>query len=264
MTAKADVYPTVAESIERDGYAVIADALSPELLEELGAAIEGASEGHGVHRGGGGTVYAIRDLFEVAPAARRVLEAEALNELVVAGLGPDAACVRALFVDRAPRAGWGVAWHQEATIALKERVEVTGFGPWTMKDGVQHVVAPPGTLSAMLSVRAHLDDCGVDEEGIAVIPTSHQYGRLPDDSIEQFTRYDVTPVPIRKGGLLATKPLLIRRAAAPGRPGPRRVIHLDFCARRLPLPLQWHVSYPISDGGSPGVRGQEPRSGSKR
>lgn len=243
MTAKREVSQSVAESLERDGYVVVTDALSSELVDELVAAVDNAPDAPGIHRNG--SPYAIRNLFEVVPAARTVLEATALGELMIAGLGREAACVRALFLDRAPRPGWSVPWHQEATIALKERVEVTGFGPWTMKDGVQHVMAPPGTLSTMLTVRVHLDDCGVDEEGLDVIPTSHQYGRLPADSIEQFTRYDVTPVPVRKGGLVAMKPLLIRRSAAPVRPGPRRVIHLDFCARRLPLPLEWSARYPI-------------------
>jgi hypothetical protein len=243
MTAKADADPSVAESLERDGYAIKTDALSPGLIEELVAAVGGVSVGPGVHRNGG--IYAIRNLFEVVPAAKRVLEAEAIADVVAAGLGPEALCVRSLFLDRAPRARWRVPWHQEATLALKERVEVTGFGPWTVKDGVQHVMAPPGTLSSMLSVRVHLDDCGEGEGRIDVIPSSHQYGRLPEDSIEQFTRYDATAIPMRRGGLLAMKPLLIRRANASTRPGPRRVIHLDFCARRLPLPLEWRTAYPL-------------------
>jgi ectoine hydroxylase-related dioxygenase (phytanoyl-CoA dioxygenase family) len=244
MTAKADVDPTVAECLERDGYAVVTDALRPELVDELIEAVGRVPEGPGIHRNG--SPYAIRNLFEVLPAAKRVLEERALAELVSAGLGEGAVCVRALFLDRAPRAGWRVPWHQEATVALKERVEVTGFGPWSVKDGVQHVMAPPGTLSAMLAVRAFLDDCGIDEGGLDVIPASHQYGRLPEDSIEPFTRYDARPVPLRRGGLLAIRPLVIRRSAAPTRPGPRRVIHLDFCVRRLPLPLEWQATYPIS------------------
>jgi Phytanoyl-CoA dioxygenase (PhyH) len=244
MTAKADLDQNVAECLERDGYAVVADGLRPELVDELSEAIGKAPEGQGIRRNG--SLYAIRNLFEVVPGARRVLEEKALAELVFAGLGEGAVCVRALFLDRAPRAGWRVPWHQESTVALKERVEVTGFGPWSMKDGVQHVMAPPGTLSAMLGVRAFLDDCGIDEGGLDVIPASHQYGRLPEDSIEPFTRYDATPVALRRGGLLAMRPLLIRRASAPTRPGPRRVIHLDFCARRLPLPLEWRAAYPIS------------------
>lgn len=243
MTPRAEVDPSVAESLQKDGYAVVTDALSPELVEELIVAVEGVSAGESVHRNGG--TYAVRNLFEVCPAARKALEAAALGELVFADLGREARCVRALFLDRAPRAGWSVPWHQEATIALKERVEVTGFGPWTVKDGVQHVMAPPGTLSAMLSVRAYLDDCGIEEGGVEVIPTSHQYGRLPEDSIEQFTRYDVTAVPVRRGGLLAMKPLLIRRSRAATDTGPRRVIQLDFCARRLPLPLEWRTAYPV-------------------
>jgi ectoine hydroxylase-related dioxygenase (phytanoyl-CoA dioxygenase family) len=168
-----------------------------------------------------------------------------VREVVSGVLGPGAFCVRGLFLDRSPRASWRVPWHQDATVTVKGRIDVTGFGPWTMKGGVQHVMAPPGTLSAMLTMRIHLDDCGEGEGMLSVIPASHQYGRLPEDSIEPFTRYSVTPCPVRQGGLVALHPLLLRKPEAPTKPGARRVLQLDFAARRLPLPLEWHETYPL-------------------
>ncbi|HEY7700406.1 MAG TPA: phytanoyl-CoA dioxygenase family protein [Vicinamibacteria bacterium] len=236
----------LAEAVERDGFAILPDALEPDLVTSLSVAVSGFSGGRreqGVYARG--AVYALRNLFDLVPETKQALRARALGNVVSAVLGPGAFCVRALFLDKTPRSNWKVPWHQDATIVVKARAEVTGFGPWTTKAGLQHVAAPPGTLSAMLTLRLHLDDCDEASGAMRVVPSSHQDGRLPQDSIEQFTRYDATAIPMRRGGLLAMKPLLIRRANASTRPGPRRVIHLDFCARRLPLPLEWRTAYPL-------------------
>ncbi len=238
-----------ADVVERDGFAVVPAALDGELVSALSRAVSGFAGGgraQGVHRRG--ELYALRNLFDLLPETKRALEATAVRDSVVAVLGAEAFCVRALFLDKSPRAGSRTSWHQDATIVVKEKVEVTGFGPWTRKAGVQHVMAPPGTLSAMLTLRLYLDDCGESSGAIRVVPGSHAYGRLPEDSIEQFTRYDVTACAVEKGGLVAMRPLLLR-ASSPGvGSGSRRVIQLDFSARKLPPPLEWRESLPISLG----------------
>ena len=75
-------------------------------------------------------------------------------------LGPRAFAVRALFFDKTPGANWNLPWHQDVTIAVKERRDVAGFGPWTLKAGIHHVHAPGPLLARMVTIRIHLDDCG--------------------------------------------------------------------------------------------------------
>jgi ectoine hydroxylase-related dioxygenase (phytanoyl-CoA dioxygenase family) len=139
-----------------------------------------------------------------------------------------------------------VPWHQDATVVVKEKAETVGFGPWTKKAGLQHVVAPPGTLSAMLTVRLHLDDCDESSGGMKVVRGSHAYGKLPQDSIEQFTGFEVTSCPVAKHGMLAMRPLLLHASSAAVEPGARRVIQLDFSARNLPLPLEWRERHALA------------------
>ena len=236
------------DAVERDGFAIIPDALEPDPVSALSDALSTFSGGRreqGVHARGG--IYALRNLFDLVPETKAALQAKAVRDAVSAVLGPGAFCVRALFLDKTPRANWKVPWHQDATIVVKERVEVTGFGPWTTKAGLQHVMAPPGTLSAMLTLRLHLDDCGESKGAMRVVRASHEYGRLPEDSIEQFTRYDVTTCVVGKGGLMAMRPLLLHASSPATEPGSRRVIQLDFCARNLPLPLEWRERHAILD-----------------
>jgi hypothetical protein len=236
------------DAFEADGFAIVPGALEPELASDLAravAAFTGGTRGDGVHRRG--ELYALRNLFELVPETKAVLGARALRETVAAILGPEAFCVRALYLDKTPRANWKVPWHQDATIVVKERAETVGFGPWTRKAGLQHVMAPPGTLSAMLSVRVHLDDCDESSGGMKVVRGSHAYGRLPQDSIEQFTGFDVTACAVPANGLLAMRPLLLHASSRAATPGARRVIHLDFCARKLPLPLEWRERHALAN-----------------
>jgi ectoine hydroxylase-related dioxygenase (phytanoyl-CoA dioxygenase family) len=237
----------LAEALENDGFALLPDAIEPELLSSLTAALSafaGRGRDRGIYRRP--DLYALRNLFELVPETKSALEAEAVRKVVSEVLGPEAFCVRALFFDRAPRTNWKVPWHQDATIVVKRRAEVTGFGPWTMKAGLQHVMAPPGTLSAMLILRLHLDDCDESRGALRMVRASHQYGRLPEDSIEQFTRYGIETCVAPRGSLLAMRPLLLHSSREATAAGSRRVIQLDFCARRLPLPLEWREAHPIA------------------
>jgi Phytanoyl-CoA dioxygenase (PhyH) len=235
------------DAVEQDGFAILRDALEPEIVSELlraVSALTGGSREQGVYRRG--TLYGIRNLFDLVPETRDVLRAKAVREAVLGVLGPGAFCVRSLFLDKTPRGSRNAPWRQDVTIVVKEKAEVTGFGPWMMKAGRQHVVAPPGTLSTMLSLRLHLDD--TDElSAMRVVRASHQYGRLPEDSIEQFTRYDVTRCVVGRRGLLAMRPLLLRASGRAAGPESRRLIHLDFCARNLPMPLEWRERHALPD-----------------
>ncbi len=44
---------------------------------------------------------------------------------------------------------------------MKERHDVPGFGPWSVKEGVPHTEPPVALLEAMFTLRFHVDDCGL-------------------------------------------------------------------------------------------------------
>jgi ectoine hydroxylase-related dioxygenase (phytanoyl-CoA dioxygenase family) len=233
-----------AAAIARDGFAVVPDALSADLLAELTDAVDSVEDGPGVRSRGG--IYAIRNLLGLAPRVQRALGAPVIKSLVESCLGAQALLVGALFFDKRPNANWKVPWHQDATITVRERKETTGFGPWTMKAGIQHVQAPPYVLYELLSLRVHLDGCREEEGALRVIPGSHNFGRLPTDSIPQFTRdATVESCPIPQGGLLAMRPLLLHASVAARTAQSQRVIHLSFASRALPAPLEWYEAYAI-------------------
>jgi ectoine hydroxylase-related dioxygenase (phytanoyl-CoA dioxygenase family) len=96
--------------------------------------------------------------------------------------------VRSILFDKTPDQNWAVSWHQDLTIALERRVDVPGYGPWSVKDGVVHAQGPVELLEKMVTVRIHLDDTPAENGALRVIPGSHRHGRLSDEAAEELAR----------------------------------------------------------------------------
>jgi len=48
-------------------------------------------------------------------------------------LGPGCRAVRADLFDKTAATNWSLAWRQDRVIAVERRVDVEGFGPWTLR-----------------------------------------------------------------------------------------------------------------------------------
>jgi ectoine hydroxylase-related dioxygenase (phytanoyl-CoA dioxygenase family) len=209
------------------GFEVIGD-------NNLTAAIERAL------RNSGQSSYAIRQLLEAVPEVQEVVADPMVRRIVESVLGPKAFVVRSIFFDKTPKANWKVAWHQDLTIAVREKVEVNGFTAWSVKEEVVHVQPPISVLERMATVRLHLDDCGPDNGALQVVPKSHNAGRLSGQQISAW-RAREKPVPciVPRGGALLMRPLLLHASASAKAPAHRRVVHLEFASDSLPGGLKW-------------------------
>lgn len=164
-----------------------------------------------------------------------------LRQFAGAVLGSVCFAVRALFFDKTPDANWKVVWHQDLTIATRQRVDVPGYGPWTEKAGVPHVQPPTHILEQMLTLRLHLDPCTIDNGPVRVIDGTHRLGRLTADAIDRLRREQPESLCLAaEGALLAFRPLLVHASSPAAQPAHRRVIHIEYAAQALPSPLVWH------------------------
>ena len=237
MTAGSTTGPitplTIADRIAREGWAVSAPCVPQLTLDRVLAELEPLSTDADTRRG-------VPNLFELAPTVRALAASPCVRDVAEAVLGQHCFAVGATLFDKTP-ASWKVAWQQEVTIPVRERVIVSGFGPWSEVAGVQHVLPPVELLERMLIVRVHLDDSGPDNGPVRVLPGSHRVGRLTPSLIESY-RAGVEPVDCiaERGGILAMRPLILHASSPARRPGHRRVVHFDFAAERLPAPLEWH------------------------
>lgn len=148
--------------------------------------------------------------------------------------------MRGLFFDKPRGANWGVPWHQDLAIAVKERAEVAGFQGWSVKSGVTHVHPPADILERMVAMRIHLDACDADNGALRLIPGSHRDGKLDNAMIERWVHQGPCAMPtMAAGDLLLMRPLLLH-ASSKARDGrQRRVIHVEFAAGELPGGLEW-------------------------
>jgi hypothetical protein len=233
------IAPDLARDFEARGFAIVTGVLSVDQVDSLARAIDGAGEGPAVLRREG-ALYGMRDALRGLPEIRELARSEALLDLVRPALGPKAFAVRALLFDKTPGANWGVPWHQDLTIAVKARVDAPGFGPWTVKAGIDHVRPPIGVLERMVTLRIHVDDCGPDQGPLRVLPGSHRDGLLGAERTRRRLERD-RPVAclVDRGDVVMIRPLLLHASSPAEAPGRRRVVHLEYAADPLPDGLDW-------------------------
>lgn len=155
-------------------------------------------------------------------------------------LGVQACLVRVLLFDKTPSANWGVPWHQDRTIAVRNRGDVPGYSCWTRRQGYWQVEPPVGVLENMITLRVHLDDCGLESGPLAVIPGSHSNGRLTQAEIGTMVDRAHERVCLeRVGDVLAMRPLLVHSSRHAVSATHRRVMHLEYASCHLALPVDW-------------------------
>jgi ectoine hydroxylase-related dioxygenase (phytanoyl-CoA dioxygenase family) len=226
---------TVFADLAERGYAVIADALSPIEVDALSAAADTLPPLTRDEQRAG-----VRDLFTRLPAVQQLAEHPAIAGWPAAILGAQAFAVRALFFDKTSETNWKVTWHQDLTIPTQVRCEVPGFGPWSVKAGITHVQPPASVLERMLTVRIHLDPCGLENGPLRVLPGTHRLGKVAGARINEMrTTIPEVSVAVPRGGLLLMRPLLLHASSPARSPTHRRVIHLEYAATELPAGLAW-------------------------
>ena len=225
----------LTRKLETDGAAVLERLVDDDAVGATLAAVANAGDGL-TRRSGGG--FGRRNVLDV-PAVAEVARHPAVRRVVEAVLGPHARPVRGLFFDKTPAANWTVPWHQDRAIAVRERVDAHGYGPWSVKSGVAHVQPPVDVLRQMLTVRLHLDDCGEANGPLRVVPGTH--GRLLDAAEVDAAAANGPQLALtcRAGGAVLMRPLVLHASSPATAPRHRRVLHVEYAAAELPGGLAW-------------------------
>jgi ectoine hydroxylase-related dioxygenase (phytanoyl-CoA dioxygenase family) len=211
--------------VEEHGFAVVSSCLDEGAVERICDHLDKNR-------------HAQRNLLSV-PIVRELATAKPVREIVESILGAKCFAVRGILFNKTQESNWKVVWHQDLTIAIRERREADGFGPWSTKAGVLHVQPPAEIMSRILAVRLHLDESRADNGPLRVIDGSHNEGRLSTQQVANWQKSHYVICTIPKGGALLMRPLLLHASSACAVPKRRRVIHLEFAADDLPHGLEW-------------------------
>ena len=119
---------TITREIEKNGFAAVAECIPEDTITALTDAID--SNRHGA-----------RNLLANS-VVREFAGSHEVRGPLASVLGSSCFAVRGIFFNKNSRANWKVSWHQDCVIAVREKVEIEGWGPWSRKAGV--------TMSALL------------------------------------------------------------------------------------------------------------------
>lgn len=163
-----------------------------------------------------------------------------LDSIAKSVLGDAARAVRAILFDKTDKANWTLGWHQDRTIAVRERRQAPGFGPWSRKAGAAHVEPPFELLSRMITLRAHLDPCTADNAPLLIAKGSHRLGRIPSEKTAEIAqKIGAFTCLAESGDVWIYATTILHASEANRRPGHRRVLQIDYASFDLPHGLEW-------------------------
>ncbi len=231
-----DLHSVGISSFISEGFELIPAAFHRGYIDALLVELESLADAPG-HR----------NLMTRFPAVAKIAASEKIQELLHHRTGQTFFPVRSIYFDKTPEANWLVPWHQDLTIAVQERIERDGYGPWSVKNGTVHVQPPLAILQGMIAVRIHLDDADENNGALRVLPGTHQLGRLDAAAIAaERARVKEIACPAKAGDLLLMRPLLLHASSPALHPAHRRVIHLEYASCALAEGLEWAETLPAT------------------
>jgi ectoine hydroxylase-related dioxygenase (phytanoyl-CoA dioxygenase family) len=208
----------MSQTHRHQGFAVVPSVLSRLEADELAACLEPQRR----TRAGARHLMSLRAVSMLAADPRMIA-------IATTHLGVPAIPFRATLFDKAPGSNWLVAWHQDRALPLLERLEASGWGPWSLKGGVHYAHAPADALERVVALRLSLDDSGEDNGPLRVLPGTELRGVLTDAEIAALAR-EIAPVDccVDAGGVVVMRPLIVHASSKAVSDRPRRVLHIEY------------------------------------
>jgi ectoine hydroxylase-related dioxygenase (phytanoyl-CoA dioxygenase family) len=202
------------------GFSITESVFERQEMQQISQALETADLPR--------TKAGIRNALYV-PAVRALAAHPNLVTLAATFIGDQPTPFRATLFDKSAISNWLVAWHQDTALPIHRRVPDSTWGPWSVKGGVLHAIAPASALATVVALRVHLDDSTLGNGPLRVLPSTHTGGVLSHDEIEKMAAV-VTPVACvaSAGGVVAMRPLVVHASSKASDNQPRRVLHIEY------------------------------------
>lgn len=219
--------------LAQNGFEIMDDIFNREETEQIVKTIE-TSPRKSLNFRQSSDVFAIRQVFREIPNLKNLVFNQQLQRVIRNNFGNDYFLVKAIYFDKPALSNWFVSYHQDLSIAVNKKATVSGYNNWTQKNDQYNVQPPVEILESVYTIRIHLDDCTKENGALFVISGSHKYGisRNPAGGTEFACE-------VKKGGIMIMQPLLWHASRKSTIDRNRRVLHLEFCNRPLPEPIDW-------------------------
>lgn len=217
---------------DRMGFEVIDGVVSTEEVQQLCAALTRLKLAP--LRGG------IRRIEQLVPEVAALAQSLQLLQIAKKYLSDKPRLVRAIYFDKFPNNNWLVTWHQDRTVAVSSRFEMTGWGPWSLKAGAWHVQPPVDVLERMVTIRVHLDSATTANGCLKIVPGSHHLGLISSDKVlEQIDKNHVVYCETPVGGAVVMRPHILHASEKSKVMTSRRVLHFEYSSFHLPAGIAW-------------------------
>jgi ectoine hydroxylase-related dioxygenase (phytanoyl-CoA dioxygenase family) len=225
------------QQLQEQGFTVVNGIYTAEEVKNILAVIQQADSSRVTFRKTD-DLFAIRQALKEMPSLSPIIFNDRLKTLINEFFGERYFVVKSIYFDKPGKSNWFVAWHQDLTISVKEKTDIEGFGPWTVKQD-QYAVQPPlPILEQNFTIRIHLDDTDDQNGALKVVPGSHRKGIYRPETINWQEEREVS-CHVSQGGVMIMKPLLLHASGRTLNEKNRRVLHVEFSKTGLPAPLQW-------------------------
>lgn len=225
------------QDISSKGYSVINDVFNDEEIGNILDAIRHGESSNPTFRKGAG-LFAIRQFLNEIQVAKEIILKSSLKAIIEAIFGKHYFPVKSIYFDKPEQSNWFVSWHQDLTISVNNKAELSGYSNWTVKQNQFAVQPPIEILKDNFTIRIHLDETDKYNGALKVIPGSHHNGIYRHDNID-LVNNKVEICDVRKGGIMIMRPLLMHASDRTTNNEKRRVIHIEFSRFKLPEGINW-------------------------
>lgn len=228
---------TFKEKFLSYGFATIDNIYTADEIENILQIINQANRDKETFRKSA-DLFAIRQFFRDIPETLAIVFNDNLKSVLRELPGDKYFVVKSIYFDKPQTSNWYVSYHQDLTISVDKKYELKGFQCWTKKQNQFAVQPPLHILQNIVTIRIHLDETDQNNGALKVVPKSHLKGIYRPETINWSVEEGVT-CNVSKGGIMLMKPLLLHSSGRTTNNNQRRVIHVEFSNRELPLGLNW-------------------------
>lgn len=218
--------------IHEHGIEIKQNYVSSSIIEAIKNEVNASNEEYPKH--------GIRGADKKFHSIKQLAQSPEFIQLASSILGSHPEIVRVIYFDKTPDKNWLVTWHQDKTIALNNKADISDWGLWSIKDNTHHVQPALDVLNQMVTFRLHLDDADKNNGCLKVIPKSHKLGILTQKKLTEVIHTQKSYLcEVHKGDLLLMMPHILHSSSKSLNPCHRRVVHIEYSNYQLPENLKW-------------------------